>query len=273
LIPFDTRRHSCGAGKDRERVAKLDEIVEVFLSSWISKALLISYHLSISLMETDSQFGPSVSAHASSPIPVEGERVAIPRPEDVVATKIRTWHGHDGNIFYRDLVEKASCNIERSDNEGTRRAAERIVNIITLDRKGVFLRKESDGWVVMGHRSAVNKVSNAIKNVQDKVKAGSWAAKQQKRYTCTKKTPKARQSDPAKKRSSSPNSIVYQAQSGATTTIHEYALQVISAACNSSTPQEALLFLESPMPQYRNGNERSRERMMRLQVRAKRFHS
>jgi hypothetical protein len=222
-------------------------------------------------MERISQFAPSVSTHVSSRIPV-GERVAIPRPEDVVATKIRSLHAHEGNIFYRDLVDKAYRNIERSDIEGTRRAAERIVNIITLDRKGVFLREAPDGWVVMDHRPAVNKVIHAIKNCQDKDAAGSWAGIQkmkQKRSPFKKKPPKARMSDPAKRRSSSPNEIVYQAQSGATTTIHRYALQVISAACSKSTPQEALLFLESPMPQYRSGNEPSRERMMRLQVRTK----
>jgi hypothetical protein len=206
---------------------------------------------------------PSVpSASVSSRIPEVRERFGIPRPEDVVATKIRTWHTHEGNIFYRELVEKAFRNIERSDVEGTKRVAERIVGIITLDRKGVFLRESTDGWVVMDHKQAVTKVVQAIKNCRDKDTAGSWKDVQkvkQRRSSFKKK-------GPYKRRLSTPNQIVYQAQSGAATTIHAYALQVISAACNRSTPQEALLVLESPMQQYLNGSEPSRERAMRLQV-------
>lgn len=228
-------------------------------------------------MERDSNFSLSLSAHISSPIPLEVERVAFPRPEDVVATKIRTWDSHKGNIFYRNLVDRACRNIERSDIEGTRRAAERIVDIITLDRKGLFLRKAPDeSWVVMDHRSAFNKVVHAIKNGQDKGAAGSWSEVQknkQKRPTSKQNAQQKRKSGPPKQRSCSPNKIVYRAQSGALTTIHEYALQVISTACNSSTPEEALILLESPMQQYGDGNEPSRERMMRLQVRTKRLHS
>jgi hypothetical protein len=41
---------------------------------------------------------------------------------------------------------------------------------------------------------------------------------------------------------------------------------VISAACNQSTPDEAMLVLGSPMQQYLDGSEPSRERAMRLQV-------
>jgi hypothetical protein len=199
------------------------------------------------------------SASVSSRIPEVGERVGIPRPEDVVATKVRTWHTHKGNIFYRELVDKAFRSIEKSDIEGTKRVAERIVDIITMDRKGVFLRESPDGWVVMDHRQAVTKVAQAIRNLRDKDTAGSWKNIQ--------KIKQRRSSDKKKPSKRPPNQVVYQAQSGAATTIHEYALQVISAACNQSTPNEALLILESPMQQYLNGSEPSRERAMRLQVR------
>lgn len=213
----------------------------------------------------ETPFFPTVrSASVSSRIPEVGERVGIPRPEDVVATKIRTWHAHEGNIFYRELVDRAFRNIERSDIEGTKRVAERIVDIITLDRKGVFLRESPDGWVVMDHKQAVTKAVQAIRNCRDKDTAGSWKNIQkvkQRRFSDEKK---ARY----KRRLYTPSQIVYQAQSGAAITVHAYALQVISAACNRSTPNEALLVLESPMQQYFNGSEPSRERAMRLQVRS-----
>lgn len=117
-----------------------------------------------------------------------------------------------------------------------KRAAERIVDIITLDRKGVFLREAQDGWVVMDHRQAVTKSAQAIRNCRDRDTAGSWANFQ--------KVKQMRSSDkkkiPYKGRPYAPNQIVYQAQSGAATTIHAYALQVISAACNQSTPDEQM---------------------------------
>jgi hypothetical protein len=93
--------------------------------------------------------------------------------------------------------------------------AERIVDIITLDRKGVFLREAQDGWVVMDHRQAVTKSAQAIRNCRDRDTAGSWANFQ--------KVKQMRSSDKKKipykgGRPYAPNQIVYQAQSGAATT-------------------------------------------------------
>jgi hypothetical protein len=178
--------------------------------------------------------------------------------QDVASTRDRRWHSHPQNVFYRDLVIKAAPTI--NDKEGTtRRVAERIVDIIALDKGGVFVKDLPSGWVIMSRNEAIYKTQQALRNTKRKIEQGGW-----KKKGPSKKKKSFRPPPPPKQL------ITYQAQAGDSTSIHPYALLLISAICNASKqqPREALHVLDAPMSRcFEGGGEPRKERTMRLQVR------
>jgi hypothetical protein len=194
--------------------------------------------------------------------PQPGEHVQGPRSQDVASTRNPKWHRHPQNLFYRDLVIKAAPTVDDKEMDCTRRrAAERIVDIIMVDKSGVFVKHQpTSGWIVMSRKEAIIKTQQALGNYNRKVAQGGW-------YNKKKKGPSK------KKKSLQPppkELITYEAQAGDSTSIHPYALLLISSICNASKqqPREALHVLDAPMLQcFEEGGEPRKERTMRLQVR------
>ena len=78
---------------------------------------------------------------------------------------------HPGNSFYRDEIQKNMARIiDKNDNTPAKVIAAEIVQVITKERGGVFLRanEERGGWHVMDEASAVTKVILAMKNCESK---------------------------------------------------------------------------------------------------------
>lgn len=219
----------------------------------------------------------SVASPRTSPegTPQVGEYVDGPRSQDVASTRHRQWHSHEQNVFYRELILKAAPNIDPNDNSSVKREAERIVDIIMTDKRGVFVKQVNShsGWIVMSRKEAIVKAQSAIRNERIKAAAnGHWpssASRQRKKRVSFKKKPPAaaRHAGPAKKPKKPAPKNIYRAQAGADTSIHPYALLLISAVCNHPNPQQALHVLDSPLSQCFSESEPPKERRMRLQVR------
>ena len=106
-----------------------------------------------------------------------------PTDVDIVSTKLRRWTSkHPGNIFYTDLVHQrlvGLCDVE--DQQEYRRVAEDIVDILTVERGGRFL-KVRDGelnstsakCVVMDERAAIAKVLLALRTTKKRHLGGSY---------------------------------------------------------------------------------------------------
>ena len=239
------------------------------LYSVISISILL-YDITVPItMDITSRPDPLSESQASPAVPEVGSWVTTPRDVDVLSTKLRTLHRSKGNVFYRELVDKYAAKIDKKAvPDGTRQVAERIVDIITVDRKGVFLRRDGGAtrWLVMDRRAAINKVFTAIRTYQAKASAGGTATDKK---TCFKKKPPAatKMAGTAKK---PPKVVSYQAQAGPVTAIRPYALHLISAVCNQPQTQEALLrVLDKPLLESTDEPEPSRDRTMRLQVRCR----
>jgi hypothetical protein len=119
----------------------------------------------------------------------------------------------------------------------------------------------------------VVKAQSAIRNYHIKAADGGWGCVKQRqkenRTTFKKKPPAgARLSTPAKK----PHpTVIYRAEAGETS-IHPYALLLISAVCNQRKQKRALRVLDLPLAQCFIDGEPAKERAMRLQVCIRLFH-
>ena len=100
----------------------------------------------------------------------------VPTERDVVSTKLRNWTlQHQGNLDYADLLNDFADRLpnpaEPSHLNTLREFSDLIVNIITVDRQGRFL-KLAEGetrpkvCILMPRRGAVHKVMNGLKNKQ-----------------------------------------------------------------------------------------------------------
>ena len=199
-----------------------------------------------------------------------GDVISSPRPQDVASTRDRKWHTRPSNELFRSLVINAGQTVDTTDSQAVKKISERIVDIIMIDRKGMFVRqvRDGNGWEVMDRKESVIKASQAIRNWKTKDANGGWCkskastAKKKKKNGNSKKKSRSHSTTTRKTR------IVYQAQAGVETSIHPYALLLISAVCNQ--PQEPLRVLQSPLYGiFEEGRtETCAERAMRLQVRA-----
>lgn len=205
--------------------------------------------------------------------PQPGDYVDGPREQDVASTRDRKWHTRDQNIFYSTLIEKAAASIGQNDTPAIKRAAERIVDIIMRDRRGVFVRKQSVGWEVMDRKRSIVKAQGAIRNWQVKDSVGGWKSRKRKKQPrtgtasgiCKKKPPgHARRAGPPKRHRTF---IRYQAQAGAGTSIHPYALLLISTVCNHPRPEDVLNILKGALSEHFKEGEPPKQREIRLQVR------
>lgn len=183
---------------------------------------------------------------------LEGMIVNGPRRQDVASTRDHKWHTHEQNVFYRELVHKAVTNMKTFDAESFKNAADRIVNIILIDKQGVFVKDYATGWIVMSRKETHNKVQQALRNYQRKLEG--YNRPQKRKQSSKKKFPVT-----AKKR-------ILQAQGGTEASIHPYALLLISAVCNKHEPLDALRVLDNPLSQCFTDGEPPKERTMRLQV-------
>jgi len=205
--------------------------------------------------------------------PQPGDVVDGPRLQDVASTRHRAWHSHEQNVFYRNLILKAAPSTKSSDSSGIRGAAERIVDIIMIDKRGVFVKQVAQGgWIVMDRNAAVNKAQQAIRNCLIKAaeEEGGLKQQRQKKKRFKKKPPPAVRTagSPKKPPAPKPPFFIYQAQAGPDTSIHPYALLLISAVCNQPKAEMALRLLDSPLSECFTNAEPPKERTMRLQVRA-----
>ena len=221
-------------------------------------------------METPAGHIPAMSPPrptSSRDAPQAGEAIAAPRPQDVASTRHRAWHGHKQNVFYRGLIHQVAPTIDPNDGKTIKRASERIVDIIMIDKGGLFCKQVPDGWIVMDRKAAVVKAQSAIRNYHMKAAEGGWGGNKQRQKkaqaTFKKKPPAgAKLASPTKKNH---KAVLYQAQAG-TMPIHPYALLLISAVCNQSKPKKVLRVLDSPLSKCFNNGEPAKERAMRLQV-------
>jgi len=182
--------------------------------------------------------------------------VTGPRMEDVASTRDRTWHTHAQNIFYSELIQKAGNSLTPGDGVGIKSAAERIVDIIMVDKRGVFVRKSPKGWVVMDRKQSIVKAQAAIRNWFVKMESGGW-----------KNTIAARGKKKGGRQRNKPRvSVIYRAEKGGEKSIHPYALLLITAVCNHPHPQVALHVLDAPLSHCFAENEPPKERTIRLQV-------
>lgn len=92
-----------------------------------------------------------------------------PSDVDVVSTKIRTWNArHPGNIYYTELVAEAVSSGKDLTSTSTRAAAQRIYEVLTVQRGGRFLKlpervSTSDFCTLLTPKRCVEKIIHAIK--------------------------------------------------------------------------------------------------------------
>jgi hypothetical protein len=124
----------------------------------------------------------NIAQHSAQPTPNElqpGDVISSLRPQDVASTRDRRWHTRPSNELFRSLVKNAAQSVDTGDSEAVRKVSERIVNVIMVDRKGMFVRDIRDGdendiWKVMSHRESIQKTSQAIRNWKTKEANGGW---------------------------------------------------------------------------------------------------
>lgn len=198
-----------------------------------------------------------------------GDVVEAPRPQDVASTRDRKWHQHKQNVFYRDLLAQVAPNLTSTEGTELKGAAERIVDIIMIDKGGHFCKDEKDRWVVMDRKAAVTKVQQGLRNYRIKANNGGWYRERKQKNAkaaATKKKANQKPTGPSKKRKEP--TVVFCAKSGERS-IHPYALSLISAVCNQATTMEALRVLDAPFlqePLNDKDGESTKERTIRLQV-------
>lgn len=202
-----------------------------------------------------------------------------PREHDVLGSRCKGGTRHPGNIFYRELV--ASCGYRRADYENTgnskshsgevRRKAEKIVDIITLDRKGAFLKRKGDGWEVQSRDDAVQKVAQALRNndyvVNPTQNRKPKYIKRIEKLECAKggipqQPPQLQQPQhqglaPVRLPMSKTQ---YRAVAGKGRPIHRRALDLITEICNQRDAQDVMRILRQPKP-----FEKPQRRRLRLQ--------
>jgi len=163
--------------------------------------------------------------------------------------------------------------MDKKKNTSVRSVSEKIVEIITKDNKGVFLRQDeaSDGWHVMDYAASVHKVMLALKNAEIKIRGGSERSNTKKKKK--KNSPSAihTQDLPKIKYQEGPPPpiniyrYVYEVKEGAHQ-IDPYTKAIINLMCNETEPNEAARALDEPRSEM-TGNESDEQRQIRLQLR------
>jgi hypothetical protein len=212
----------------------------------------------------------------------------VPTAVDVVSTKLRTWNlKHPGNMFYTNLVQQKMFSDIKTYEEDPleyKRVAERIVDLLTVERGGRFL-KLKEGAVkpttctVMGRKLCVNKVVHALRTAQSKQEVRNTQGNNnnnnangtananananggppivKKKKVSLPKVPKSNKERPGDKsqsprprtvprRSAAIDCIVYRAKEGSNQHIHKHALELISLVCNQNDPSTAHYVLDKP---------------------------
>lgn len=210
----------------------------------------------------------STSPYDDDDMPQPDTYVDGPRPQDVASTRDKVWHSNPQNEFYYRLIEKAACSEETKEwCAGNKHAAERIVDIIMKDKRGVFVKAAGSKWLVMDRNAAVVKAQAGIRAYQVKHGIGEFAGKKKKKTsskttTFKKKPPvRVRQAGPVQK------PVYYRAQTGTDVSIHPYALMLVDAVCkHAPRPKQALSVLKAPLKEVTPNGEDPKERAIRLQV-------
>jgi hypothetical protein len=211
---------------------------------------------------------------------MENEIDFHPTDVDVVSTKLRTWNTkHSGNVFYTELVLKMINEIKEDDQAEYRRVAEEVVDILTIERGGRFLKlregeKNPNCCILMGRKQSVNKAIHALRTAWSKadIRSALGDAPPKKKKVNTAKLAKNREDKSASPRHRSKRlgpveeRVVYQAIEGNQPIKNKYVLNLISAVCNQSDPATAHRVLDDPIVGFSIETEPDKERLMRLQV-------
>jgi len=216
-----------------------------------------------------------------------GSMVVNPRDEDIVATRSKRWADHIGTVFYRNLIVHSIQKLVEGSEVSQSQLADRILRILTKDRRGLFLLEKDDGTlVVMNASAARNKVTLALTRgrkaehrrkeqelglVHKKIKP----AKEGKVLNMTSSAVTKNVNAPIEKLISADRvkvgSLEYHSKGGASVylakegsiAVPEYTLSLISFMCNQTDPQAALTALDNPLLK----NEDDGQREIRLQLR------
>ena len=223
-----------------------------------------------------------------------------PTQVDIVSTKLRTWNlKHAGNIFFTEMVHSRVPDIKDGDPITIRRVATEIVDILTDERGGRFLKlKEGDlrptSCFVMGRKHIINKVGHALRTANSRSElraamasnpaaAAVVVAKQivkDKQIVKNKKSPDGATRAPGPQSAAvavaverSPKlkrplgkSVTYKVKAGGSQSIHSYAVGLIESVCNDKENSPAYRVLDEPGAKYTLDDEPEKERRMRLQL-------
>jgi hypothetical protein len=213
-----------------------------------------------------------------------------PTQVDIVSTKLRTWNlKHAGNVFFTEMVHSRLPDIQDGDPVTIRRVATEIVDILTDERGGRFLKlKEGDlrptRCFVMGRKQILNKAGHALRTANSKSELraaiasnpGAAAMVAAKQIVKKKKTPDGAPRAPRPQSESverTPKlkrplgkSVTYKVKPGESQPIHGYAVVLIESVCNDKENSLAYRVLDEPGAKYTLDDEPEKERRMRLQL-------
>lgn len=221
-----------------------------------------------------------------------------PAPVDVLATKSRKFNkNHPGNVYFTSLVNRFSVTLTTNAMEGVRGVAEQIVNHISDERGGRFL-KPRDGEInpttcmVICRKKALGKVIHALRTAYkahcretgipmstasgNTSGDGSSEPPTKKKKVSIGSSPKSQTSTGSAAPRSKPkgrrpsfavDSLAYKAKAGNNQKIAKPILKLISAVCNQSEMETAHRVLDMPLGGQTLESEPDVERLMRLQLR------
>jgi len=180
-----------------------------------------------------------------------------PKPKDIICTKLRTWNSkHPGNKFFNAMVQDTACKVSE---ENIKTTAEAILNVLSTQRGGRFLKLHDVDVVTHGSRPHVCTVMNRKQSLNKVIR--------------TLKTAHARHHGNMPKRCRNPatrrkKAKEYELHSGPNQQIHPYALQLLSSVMNS-TKNAVYRELDKPGEPYTTTDniEPHQLRLMRLQLR------
>lgn len=191
--------------------------------------------------------------------------------QDVVSANRREFKNHPGTKFYRELVNKlVNIVLDKKNNATARSVSEKIVEIITKDQKGVFLRQDekSGRWYVMDHAASVHKAVLAIKNAEIRARRGESSSKKNKKKCSMSSVIQSQDRPTINYQEGPPPPIqiyryVYEVKEGQHP-IDSYTKDIITLMCNETKPKEASFVLDEPRCELAESDE---HRQVRLHLR------
>mmetsp|Transcript_6037 Transcript_6037/g.9220 ORF Transcript_6037/g.9220 Transcript_6037/m.9220 type:complete len:402 (-) Transcript_6037:178-1383(-) len=203
--------------------------------------------------------------------PAPGEFVSSPRDMDVVSANRREFKNHPGTKFYRELVNKlVNVVLDKENNATARSVSEKIVEIITKDQRGVFLRQDekSGRWYVMDHAASVHKAILAIKNAEIKARRVESSSKKKRKKGSMTSVIQSQDRPKINYQEGPPPPIhvyryVYEVKEGQHP-IDSYTKDIITLMCNETKPEEASRVLDEPRCELAESDE---HRQIRLHLR------